>query len=725
MLFAPLLLIAAQGGLIASGDGLQALNLGAGTAAVRIDCTGAATQALNLGDGTATVNTGSSDASGAALQALQIGAGSAQVAIDSSGAAVQQSQGDSGGAAVAITCSGAVMSSGQATGGIANVWAATGLSPGAVLHFNASALTAQADGSVVTALTDTISGYVAAQGVSGKQPKYGVSGQGGRPYIKFEGGQALTFDGTTGPNLKSIIDSGNFTIILCVSDVQSSTVGSVFGSSAGSTAFNMIANGAYIGRYDGNVVGHTVEWAKPDFICFGATSETAVAGNYGGMGIPFEREYVEVTPFRSSNSVIPATSAALFALGDNNGALTGTGKFKLYDVVVWPFKMTPADYARNVVALRQQNNQPLPFAGISRMDVMDADSLGDAVQANAWQSISYLNANSRGRKYGQWANFSIGSIRIDQLTAKFQEVADYLAYLKLPGSITFFDYINAQNNNQTSATILANYKAYIANGRMLSAWSRFNAIDSTCYGRDVTDRLYANFRGVFNGLFADPTTGMAPVSDVITRVSLDPLIGDGNAFATNGAVYMSGDTVHPNALGYAVIAGLNLPSANAMDTGTSSFATGQAVQTNSGSGTAGVAVNATGGPVQALQTASGTASVLVTAAGSDTQALNVGEGTATVADPGVLVASGTATNSNVGFGTATVQDIVVCSGAALQALNLGAGVALVAVDCVGAATQALQLGDGVAHVSTPGGDLVLTPGFLASRRQKRNWSISK
>lgn len=699
-MFTPLLLSAAQGGLTASGDGAQALNVGAGTAAVDVASSGAATQALDVGAGNAQVGSGSSDASGAVTQALQLGAGTAQVAVAASGAAVQLIEADGGTSAVAVTCSGAATQALQVGAGGGTVWAPTAMPSSAIVFFDPSTL-GLADGAPCASFTDSIGGYVATQAVGAKQPTFKANAKAGRPGLVFDGTQFLSFDGT-GP-LKTAIDGGDFSVMMLISDVGATSIGSVFGASGGGTAFNMIANGAYIGRDDGNITGHTVPWTKSDFITLTVTSENLTAGNYGGMGVAFERDYVNgATCYRSTNAVVPGTTAQ-FALGAQGAGGTSLGKFTLLGLVAYPRHLAPVEVLQLEISLRQHLNQPLPFGGLARFDVGDGDSIVDQVGVDPQYGFHYLMEQQRGHKYGQWTNLSIGAIRAQQSTAKFQEIADFLNYLGIPGNLTYFEYVNGKNAARTNTQLIQDLKDYVSTVRFKAPSARLNMADSTAYGDDVSVHPYATNRGLFNAAFADASTGLAPVSDAITRISLDPLIGDGNAYTNYGATYIQPDTVHPSIAGHAQLATLLLPGLNALDTATNSFGTGQAVQSNAGSGTAGVQI---------------------VASGAVAQALDVGAGTAGVADPGEALSSGAATNGNVGAGSAQVSNAIVCSGAALQALATAAGMGLVSVDCAGAALQAIAAGHGTAHVVVVGQEIQATSGYVALHR-KHTWTTRK
>lgn len=607
MLYTPLLQGEAEGGLIAT----LAASGHPGTAnitALEGDSGAiAATQQPNTASITANVVTSSTSGTLAATQQPNAAAFSVSVAI--TGALAATAAHDVA-AITAIEGDAGILAATQranVAGWGGTVWAPTGAPSGIVLHFDASTIPAQADGTVLPSWTDAVGGYVAAQGTTARQPKYHPSSRGGMPSVEFEGLQNLTFDGTLGSNVKNLVDSGNYTLLIALSDVGVSSIGTVFGSSTGSTAFAFIANGAYIGRYDGNVTGHTLPWTAPDFVVMGATSETTTAGNYGGMGIAFEREYLDGTIYKSENAAIPATSASLFAIGDNSGGNAATGKFKVYDIVLIDHRLTPAEMLAATVWLRQQKNQPLPWGGLARFDVQDGDSIRDNVGVTPGTGAAYLAEVTRGRKPGQWTNFAIGSIRAQQSTAKLSEIADYMAYLGLPANVLYFEYINGQNANRTSAQLVQDIVDYVSTARSLMPSARFEIQDSTAYGRDLTDRLYASYRGVFN-------SGLAAVAskfDHYTAISADPDIGDPSA---NNRVppTVGADTVHLNALGHnPYLAGYTVSGLNALDAATASFgflaATGRA---GTMSATATDSVSGTLGGVQQKNVASITANVV-------------------------------------------------------------------------------------------------------------------
>lgn len=571
MMFTPLLQSAAQGGIQGALAATQQPNAASFTGAVLVSGALAATQQPNVAAITGSTATSSTSGTLVATQGAQALVGmSGAVLVAGAWASTQQAN------TASITGSNAEQGALTATGKPntagwgATVWAPTSLPAGAVVHFDASTITPQTDGTTMGSWVDTLAGYTAAQATSGKIPKYRTSRKGGKASVQFEGGQALTFDGTTGINLKGIIDGGDFTVLIALSDVLSSSIGGVFGSSAGGSAFLMMANGATMGRFDGNVTGHTLPWTTTDFAVMCGTSETATAGSYGGLSIGMDRQYINGTPFKSENAQMPATSAALFAIGDNNGAFSATGKFDVYDIVIFSRHLTPAEVLQATVALCQKNNQPLPWGGVARFDVYDGDSICDGVGVTPATGFPYLISQTRARKLGQWANFGIGSIRATQSTAKLQEVTDYINYLGIPENLSYFEYINGQNANRTSAQLFQDIKDYVSAVRAAMPAARINMGDSTCYGRDVSDRLYASYRGVFNGLMGDPTTGIAPLVDAFTQISADTHIGDGNAFNSVPAT-IGGDSVHPNTLGHTYLAPLIGGGVTALDTAVTSF----------------------------------------------------------------------------------------------------------------------------------------------------------
>lgn len=746
MWFTPILQSAAQGGITGAAAVVLALNVAAGAGGVQVTGSGAVVQAVTVAAGAGNTATSESDGSGAVTLSPVVVAGVGAVQVSGAGATVQQATSDAGAGAVAISGAGAATTAPVVSSSGGTVWAPTTMPSGAILFFDPSTIAA-ADGASVGSFTDSIGGYVATQATGTKQPKFKANAKAGRPGLVFDGTQFLTFDGT-GP-LKTAIDSGDFTVMMLVSDVGATSVGSVFGASAGSTAFNLIANGTYIGRYDGNVTGHTVPWNKSDFVTLTVTSENAVAGNYGGMGIAFERDYVNgATCYRSTNTAVPGTTAQ-FALGAQGSSGTSLGKFTLLGAVAYPRHLTPVEVLQLEVAMRQRLNQPLPWGGLARFDIGDGDSISDQVGIDPQYGFHYLMQQQRGHKYGQWSNFSIGAIRAQQSTAKFQEIADFLTYLGIPGNLTFFEYINGKNAGRTSAQLIQDLKDYVTTARVKAPSARLNMADSTGYGDDVSVHPYATNRGVFNASFADASTGLGPVSDAITRISLDPLIGDGGAFSNYGATYIQSDTVHPNVAGHAQLATDVLPGLTALDTASTSFGSGSPTLTPAtAAGAGGPVVSGTGAATTAPQAASGSGAVadpgvvVGTGAASTTPvaaasagqvevdgAGALGQAPATAAGAGGPVASGSgsatlAPQSAAATGTVADPGADTGVGSVVLVPVTSAGAGAVAVDGQAAIALALVIASGSGRVVYPGQALQLTSGFVTLRR-KRTWSTSK
>ncbi len=207
--------------------------------------------------------------------------------------------------------------------------------------------------------------------------------------------------------------------------------------------------------------------------------------------------------------------------------------------------------------------------------------------------------------------------------------------------------------------------------------------------------------------------------------------GAAAAVQSMGTIAASGSVVNAPAVGTA--AATQLPNAMA------------------GSGLASIAGFAMGS--QAINVASGTGSVVVAGVSAITQAANSSTASGLVADPGVVVGTAAATQSanamaaagNVSAGAVTGSAVIV------QAANAAAALGLLSIDGEAAAIQAVSTAlasgtvsnpagavigaliaaqnpnsaFGVGSVVSPGDALQLTPGFLASRRPKRTWSIKK
>lgn len=441
------------------------------------------------------------------------------------------------------------------------------LPAGVIVHFDADTITPAADNSNLASWTDSVGGFVAVQATSANQPRLRTNRINGKQTVQLQGSQWFSFDGTGA--LKTAVDSQNYSVLIAFANGAVATNGVLFGNNVGGNAFAFFADGVTVGRYAADTLSRALPWASQAYAITGMTSTTA--RSFGGLSVPLERNFLQGMPHHSTVTAAPASGSATFTIGAMTTAGLYTGKADVTDIVVFDHELTPADYLRAEISLRQKSKQPLPWGGYTRIEANDGDSITvDINTGKVSESWPYLLAQSRGLPYGTWANYAIGGIRTTQNTGKMSEWTDALAVIGLSANLNFWEWVNGKTAGRTPAQLFADNKAYCVQARTLLPSVRINLGSSTAYSLDGSDP-YASVRGVFNGLMDDPTTGAISFADAYTKIHLNQYVGTSTSYATYSATYFEADGTHIKAPGLAEIANEYIASRAAMDLSSGSF----------------------------------------------------------------------------------------------------------------------------------------------------------
>lgn len=428
----------------------------------------------------------------------------------------------------------------------------------------ADSIPSQTDNTALSTWTDVINGYALTQGTGVNQPKYRASQMGAKPCVQFAGSQWLA---GAFPALKSIIDSKNYTVLIVVSNTVAAANGCMFGNGAGGTSFMFQSTGSALGRYDGGNVGLCVPTAATAFTTLGYTSRnTAQYSPQSGTGL--ERVYVNGGCVTSNSSAGPATSSVsgAFAMGATNDLGQLSGKFMIYEVIVWNGTLQQTDLLQAETYLRAKYSQTLPWAGLSSLDIYLGDSLTVGVNAqpvDVSKSYPYLAATARGRAYGQWIMWAVGGMTWGSMQAALAEIQGVGAYMGVPVNFSAWEWYNEKNTGKTPAQAYADAVTCCAAIRAVSN-SKLMLMSSTGYSGDSTDP-YATVRGAYNDLldanFASMCDQYGPMH---TDATAGPAIANASAFTNNSATYWSPDNVHLKQAGYGVVATFGTAQMNAM-----------------------------------------------------------------------------------------------------------------------------------------------------------------
>jgi hypothetical protein len=396
-----------------------------------------------------------------------------------------------------------------------------------VARWSADAITPVADGTAISTWTDSVGGYAATQGTGIRQPLYKVNTLGGKPSLLFNGSW---MDAGRPAAVASAMDSGERTIFIVFKTVGTTSNGMLFNTSpAGGGAFMLVADGTNAGRFNA-----TVPHASTAFSTLGSTKATGA----GALRTSVNGTQVYL------NDTDPTTSS-----GNNiyfGGILNSTFMVNahIFDILVWNKALTAAELLAAQKWACDKYSQPYPWAAYSDFIVFAGDSLTQGSGALGANSYPYQAAQTMTRPYGSWTNVGQGGTTMAQVdTACATHVDPIPSQLGKVVKLAAFEYYNqrglgAAACEAASRTFLANRKA-VVNMKVAFATSTSHSGDPD------------SVRVAYNSAFDGDQTNI----DAYVPVHNNASIGTTTAYATNSATYWS-DTVHLNAAGYGVLAGL-------------------------------------------------------------------------------------------------------------------------------------------------------------------------
>lgn len=431
-------------------------------------------------------------------------------------------------------------------------------------HFAADAITPQSDNTALSSWTDSVSGLSATQGTGGSQPVYRANRLGGKPSVQFTGSKFLS---GLFPALKTTIDSKLYTVMIVFNNVAAAANGCLFGNSAGSNSFLFQATGSVVGRFDGGNTGTSVPWSSTAFMTFGTSSQPTKKWPTQS-GTLLERLYMRGTCVSTNVAGGPATSAAdgSFGIGAISSAGTLSCKADIYEIIVWNRVLTEMEWLQAETWACSKYSQPLPWAGLSSLDVYTGDSLTVGVNG-ASIALHYpaRAAAARSRTFGQYTVQAVGGIAWADITSMVADWKDMAAYMGVPMNICAFEWYNEKNQGHTPAQAWTNCKTFCDTVRALPSGSpKLGLMSSTGYLNDGTDP-YASVRGAYNTLFDSEAAAHSDAQMPLhSDATAGPAIGASGAYAANSATYWSGDGIHLNDTGYGVLATAAVTCMNAM-----------------------------------------------------------------------------------------------------------------------------------------------------------------
>lgn len=438
-----------------------------------------------------------------------------------------------------------------------------------VRRWSADAITPQTDNTAITTgWTDSVGGSNLPQATGAAQPKYRTNLLGGKPGVQLAGTQ---FFAGTDAALKAVTDSKTFTVYILADKITANTNGTLFGNSAGGNSFMFQANGALVGRFNAATTELRAPYADTVTpIGIGYTSSaTKVYSSQSGTGL--ERSYLNgmcVTSNTSSFTALNYSADSSFAIGSLSSVGTASfcAKANVYEVLVWDRTLTEVEMAQVEIWVRNKYSLALPWASLPRMFHFDGDSLTVGVGTpSVATSYPYLNAQSLGLGYGQWAMHAVGGVTTQDMTglaaspAKLNDWIGLLALTNIPPRLLAWEWYNEKNTGRVALA----YTDMVAYCSLMRGFANLKLClaTSTGYTGDATDP-YVAVRGAYNVLL---DTNHGAMADAYVAIHADANIGDGSSFATNSATYWIGDGVHLNAAGRIVLAGLMLPGAQAIN----------------------------------------------------------------------------------------------------------------------------------------------------------------
>ncbi len=409
-----------------------------------------------------------------------------------------------------------------------------------VFNLKADSL-ALSDGATVTSWTDSVGSLAFSN--SGT-PIFKTNQLNSKPCVRFTGGRMVAAGSGTSSTIRTTILSGTHTTMIIAKLNAANGLGCMWGANAGGDSYFFVADGAVatstVGRYNNGTGFSAPNVNGANLFASCHTSANSLPYTFSGTGL--ERIHLNGTCVASNVSAFNAVGAD-FAVGDiASGALPAN--VDIFDIVVWNVTLTRAEIFQATQFYMNKYAQTLPWAAVSAIRILDGDSLTAGVGSGSVAgSYPYQTAQSLGLAYGQWTNEGVGGIRIDGMSTKLPEWSSLGSITGKNMRVAAFEYYNMRGDS--AATIEANTNTYITQVRALSS-------TKLALGTSTSSSSDPDATRVAVCAYYDANSALA---DAYMPFHNNTSIGNQTAYTNNSGTLWS-DTVHLNAAGYTILAGL-------------------------------------------------------------------------------------------------------------------------------------------------------------------------
>lgn len=401
-----------------------------------------------------------------------------------------------------------------------------------------------ADGAMLAALPVEGAGVTLRQADPAHRPRYvAASAYGGRPGIRFDGGQFLSCPVGAALNM---VARQNYSVFVIYSDaagagdnpgrILSASAGNGFEIFAGADAVRAVSQ-SY--RQSGMGAG----WHSCGFTFQNPNSQM---GNANGTGL-YDCYVDGSAVWRQTASTAPSVVDDRLWFGALSEIPYHRYSGMVHEVLIWNRRLSQAEMIAVQKWACDTYRQPYPWAGEDVYTLFAGDSLTVGVGAQPQEGYpAVLMASHRVRR-GAWSVLAVGGAAQDHMTSQDPgAVAAIRAVVGKPIVVLGHEWANQQTiaNIQSKVMWYRALKAiggvHVATGTSLG--SNRDATASHLAARQAFDRAMAAHQG--------------KLSDVYVPLHADRRIGDYEAWARNRQTYWTGDNLHLNARGYAVLADL-------------------------------------------------------------------------------------------------------------------------------------------------------------------------
>lgn len=344
------------------------------------------------------------------------------------------------------------------------------------------------DGQSLASWVDSIGG-ISTSGTPSGQPTFKTNALNGKPAVRFAGNQYFML-GRPAALMNTIGASGsttaNFTIMVVTSNLVAGANGNSQAFGAGDSGGGLMFpnNTSSIGLYPASKIANPIPANSLNVMFFSArrsgSFQRRLAGANGTTFFP--------------NDTAPGNGTLNWSIGTtlNDTVANGnTYSFRgdIFKIMVWNTNLSYTDIIRQTRLIFNYYGLPMPWAGVSKFDLMDGDSITQGVNGLVNANYPWFSAVNLGRKLGEWTNNGRTGATMAQLLGDFNFQYAGLSgadALGIPVVCTWMEYANQRATSGTGAyTNTAAYAAQLktTDPTMKSVFMTSTALGGTTAGQ--------------------------------------------------------------------------------------------------------------------------------------------------------------------------------------------------------------------------------------------------